>query len=362
MSDAIDHPTPPAPEPGNLPLKHAPSARGKVFRRLAWLGGFLLVVLFALSAWALMRPGPAVYTLLKIDRRAPWIVFRHGQEGDAGQDFEAYGKEQVALVRIRPVLNAALRKSEASALPIIRSRSDPIAWLEKELEVTFDKDTGFLRIALRSGSPKDRIILVQAVRDAYLDEVVYKECDAKLRRLVKLKEFYLKSEDDLRQKRKSLKDMAKSIGGVNEKVVAEKQKLREEFLFYLRKELVENYSNVRKAQVKLALAEREKKAEDVARYQAELEYLKEIGKKLENDFDTQTKAARDLGDKAIDLSFFQKEIDSLDHLTNVIATQKQQLEIELDAPSRIHNLQDAILEDARNWQDVLHDLLSWLWQ
>jgi hypothetical protein len=133
-------------------------------------------------------------------------------------------------------------------------------------------------------------------------------------------------------------------------------------VFYLRKELVENYSNVRKTQVKLALAEGAKKAEDVARFQAELDYLKDLGKKLENDFDRQTKDQRDLGNRVVDLDFFQKEIDQLDKLTQLVAQQKQQLEIEMDAPLRIVQLEDAVLDDPRSAQDVLHDLFSWLWQ
>ena len=362
MPETIDHPTVSLPRPRNPPPDHMPSARGRIFRRLAWSGVILLIVFVALSFWTvLLRSSPAAYTLLRISRQPPWVIFPHGKEAQAGDEFELYGKAQVALVKIRPVLNAALRRPGA-APGFLREQVDPIDWLEKHLEVTFDKETGFLRIALRNGLPKERIILVEAVREAYLEEVVYKENDMKLRRLSRLKGLYLKSEQDLRQKRRSLKDMAKS--GPNEKFLEVKQRLKNAHLDALERELIENLSELRKVEVKLALAERGKKSEDVARYQAELEYLKEMRKKLENDLEAQAREVRDVGYAAMDLDFFQKEIDSLDNLTKVIAAQKQQLEIELDAPPRIVRLQDAILEDGlsgtRNYKDVWHDVLSWL--
>jgi hypothetical protein len=360
MSEPIDQPTSSTPATSALPAEHTPRQRRRLIPSLAWVSGILLIVLTAVAIWALLRPAPAAYTLLRISRQPPWLVFPHGKEGRADQDFETYGKEQVALAKIRPVLNAALRKAEVGSLPLLREQADPIGWLDKHLEVSFDKDSGILRIALRTGPPKARIIIVDAVRDAYLDEVVYKENDAKIKRLTKLKEFYLRNEEDLRNKRQTLRDMAKSLAGPREKFLEAKQKLRDAYLDALQRELITNESDQRKAEVKLVLAERAKKAEDVAHYQAELEYLKEMRKKLESALETQARAAPDIGYTAVDLDFFQKEIDSLESLTKTIAGQKQQLEIELDAPSRIHKLQDAIMEDSRNWQDVLHDLLFWV--
>ncbi len=366
MSDAGEHPLSPLPDIRKPLAEHPGGGRGKVFRRLTWIGICLVVVLIVLSAWTVLRSGPAAYTLLQISRQPQWFLFPQGKEEQAAQAFEAYGMEQAALAKTRPVINAALRNPRAASMLFIREQKDPIGWLENHLEVTFDKETGFLRIALRTGQPTDRLILVESVRDAYLSEVVYKENDGKLRRLVKLKEFYLKSEDELRQKRKVMRDMAMSVGGPNEKLQEAKQKLRDASMDALQKDLISNLSDLRKAEVKLVLAQRRKEMDEAARCQVEIEYLKEMRKKLEKDFEVQAREVRDPRDKAIDLDFFQKEIDALENVTRTVATQKQQLEIELDAPARIRVIQEAVLEDSPsatgNWKGAWHDLVSWLWK
>jgi hypothetical protein len=361
MTDASDHPTSPAPEPSNPTPEHSPSPHRRIFAGLVWLAVFLVVGFLVLSAWNVFRSAPAAYAILQISRKTPWIVFPNAHENDNFPDFETFGKAQVELAKSRPVLNVALRATAVTSLPFIRGLKDPIDWLQRKLDVTFDKDTGFMRFALRSGPPDARIILVNAATDAYLDEVVLKENDAKLRRLSKLKEFHLRSEEDVRNKKNVLKDMAKSVGGVNEKFLLEKQKLQQELVDQLRTELRENHSKVLKAQVGLALAERQKKSEDAAHFQAELEYLKEMGKSLQSDFEIKAKAPRDPGDKAVDLDFYQKELDLLDNFTQEVAKQKQRLEVEMDSPARIRVFQRAELEPQRNWYDILHDSLFDLW-
>src|SRR5262249_16349456 len=159
-------------------------------------------------------------------------------------------KEQAALVKIRPVLFAALRQPTVSSLPMIAKLKDPVVWLEKHLQVSFDKDTGFLRIALRSGPVDARVAIVDAVTNSYFTEGVYKESESKVRRLAKLRELHSRSEEELRAKRKVLRDMAKSTGGMNEKLEA-RQKLQAGFIQSLQQEILENRSALRKAEVKL---------------------------------------------------------------------------------------------------------------
>jgi hypothetical protein len=357
MSESTDNPSSSAAETSSPAPEQKPTSRRKLFRRLAWFGVIVLVGFLALSIWSVLRSGPPAVAHVKISRRPPSIMFPHVSTEDDGKDFATLGKEQVAMVTIRPVLFAALRNSTVSSLPMIANLKDPIPWLQKHLQVSFDKDAGILRIALRSGPPKARVAIVTAVRDAYLNEVVYKENDHKVRRLSKLRVFLSRSEEDLRAKRKVLHELAKSTGGVNEKLEA-RQKLQAGFIQSLQRELLENRSALRKAEVKLTLAERKKQPAEIARYQEEIEYLKEMGKKLSADFDEAARTVRGFNEKSIELDFLQKEIDSLETLTKEFATQKQRLEIEMDAPSRIQPLDDAALEDSRNWQDVLSDMLE----
>jgi hypothetical protein len=358
MSESTDHLSSSAAETTTPVPEQKPTSRRKVFRRLVWFGVIVLVGFLALSIWSVLRSGPPAVAHVKILRRPPSIMFPHVATEDDGKDFATLGKEQAALVKIRPVLFAALRNSTMSSLPMIANLKDPIPWLEKHLQVSFDKDTGILRIALRRGPPKARVAIVAAVRDAYMNEVVYKENDNKVRRLAKLREFLSRSEEELRGKRKMLRDMAKSAGGLSDKLMEARQRLQAGFIQALQQELLENRSALRKAEVKLTLAERKKQPAEIARYQEEIEYLKEMAKKLSADFDEAARTVRAFNEKSIDLDFLQKELDSLEELTKQFASEKRKLEIEMDAPSRIQPIDDAALEDSRNWQDVLSDMLQ----
>jgi polysaccharide biosynthesis transport protein len=410
---------------------------------LALTLGILLGVTIGVSTWFLR---PVTYTgrvSLRVEANPQGIVF---PSQDGPRNFPDYQRNQMQLVKIRPVLNAALRKQELASLPIIREQVDPIDWLEKKIRADFPAPE-ILRIAITGDNQKDLVLLVEAVCAAYLEEVVYKENDAKLTRLSKLKEFHLRSEEDLRNKKNTLKDMAKRLGGVDAKVLGERQKLQDEYLQMLRKEMMAKRAKLQEAEAQLGLLIAKEKAVDKLNIPPEKlnalimkdpvieQNLKENGdlekyleayrkrsphpdqepnyiraiqkldrnnkaiearkekvrpqlekdwraserdsvgdtkgwaadtvillrnqvKDLETKHEEQARKVQDFGDNAVDMDFYQKEIDSLENLAKEIAKQKQVLEIEMDAPSRIKKLEDGIAvpnttEAGRAWFAIM---------
>src|SRR5262249_48875953 len=110
-----------------------------------------------------------------------------------------YQRTQMAFVKNRHVLNAALREPKVQELEIIKSQVNPVAWLEGQIKVDFSMAPEFMRISLSGPDPDELAPIVDAVREAYLSEIVKTEHNQRLDRLALLKEVYAKFDDKLRK-------------------------------------------------------------------------------------------------------------------------------------------------------------------
>ena len=86
-------------------------------------------------------------------------------------------KTQLAMIKSYFVLNAAVRKPGIASLPILQGQADATDWLERHLEVRYPEDAEILEISLRGPEAyaTDLVRIVDAVANAYSDEVLFKE-------------------------------------------------------------------------------------------------------------------------------------------------------------------------------------------
>src|SRR5262245_28222270 len=166
-----------------------PSLRGSasplkllVALRQRWLPalslGFVLALLAGGLIWFLRPDKYTAYALLRIapveqkilhDPSAPAPLDRTGQ----------YQKTQVALIKSRPVIKAALNPPPAKAdaikidhLPLIKQEADPVEWLGKELKAELVDNTEILRLSLSARHLQDDLHkVVNAVVNAYMDQI-----------------------------------------------------------------------------------------------------------------------------------------------------------------------------------------------
>src|SRR5262249_25213927 len=113
--------------------------------------------------------------LVQIARQPPKILAAEVENAD---DYARYLKTQASLIKSRLVLTAAFRSPEVQRLPAIKSRTDPLAWLEQNLEVTNLPDTELLQVAMMASSGAsgtDQASLINTVVRAYMDEVVHRD-------------------------------------------------------------------------------------------------------------------------------------------------------------------------------------------
>ncbi len=146
-------------------------------------------VLMAVSLLLLTRPTDqgSAFTLLLVQRNPPVILGNPQQPAFDRDEWDSYRRAQVALVKSRLVINAALRDPKVVRLPGVMCRADPVEWLEKRLSADFEVAPEVLRISVTADNEKEAVALANAVREAYLREVVEKEQELRVKRLDKLR-------------------------------------------------------------------------------------------------------------------------------------------------------------------------------
>jgi capsular exopolysaccharide synthesis family protein len=207
--------------PPRLPANPDPIALLKPLRRrfrLAVSTGLLGGVLTALAVYFLVPQAKYMArAMLHVNSIRPKILL---QVGESSTDYGAYQRTQLALLRSRLVLNAALKQPGVARLKVVARQIDPIEWLDKELQVDFAQGSEILRISMPGDTAEEPMVLVNAVTQAYMDEVVDVEAKQRRERYDLLKETWNRYQETLREKRKELKRLTELAGSDNKATIA----------------------------------------------------------------------------------------------------------------------------------------------
>ncbi len=209
-------------------------------------------VLGATVGWLVFPVTWRARTVLHISSNRPFILF---EKTEAGSEFANYQRSQVALMRSRLVLNAALRTPAVASLPIVQEQASPIEWLEKEIRVEFANGPELLNTDMFGSDPDTMIKVVNAVRNAYMKEIVNKEQNVRLRRLDQLQRLYVKFDELLRDKRTNLRALQEELGSGKSDALMIQRMFFYTKLENLQKEQLELQSQIRKQQVETQAAQ-----------------------------------------------------------------------------------------------------------
>src|SRR5262249_117428 len=139
---------------------------------LASTVGLGLFGVCASVTWLCLPAKYTAYALLRVASTEPQLM----PDGRApGFEPERYFENtQVALIKSRFILLAALHRPGNGNLKMIREHPDAATWLgEEELKVGYlEQKTEILRIALEGTDPREVAMVVNAIKDAYLDDAV----------------------------------------------------------------------------------------------------------------------------------------------------------------------------------------------
>ena len=218
----------------------------KALRRRWAIATALGVVCAAIAAavvWSVVPP--AQYTAqarLHVSALPPRIIFPTAENH---VDFGTFKSTHLALIRSQLVLNAALR--DIGDLPIVRDQVDPIVWLEHEIQAGFDGE--ILRIAMSGPEPEGLAEIVNAVKNAYLSEVVDKEKRERRARFDELEKIYSDYQSKLETQRETLHKLGENIGTTDEKLAQITHEMALERRHMAQRELFALQSRQREARI-----------------------------------------------------------------------------------------------------------------
>ena len=205
--------------PGLAPQAMAPPAAQAAITPMRLLGalrrcwrpavglGLIAATIAGVAAWLFLPPPKfTAEATLQVKARAPMLVFATAETQGGGDDYKRYQKTQITLLRSRLVLLKVLQKEEFSKFRTVREAPDPVQWLKDNLEVSFQNESEILVIALKGKYPAELAALVNAIRDAYMDDVVNVERQTRTSRYDQLKELNAKKVEALKAPARARQD------------------------------------------------------------------------------------------------------------------------------------------------------------
>ncbi len=220
---------------------------------LALSVGILGAAAAGIAAYCVVPPPKlTACSRLNICAYLPRIIFETGEQRAV---YTTYQKTQVALIKSRRALQAALGKAEVAGLATVKEHADAVEWLEEELKVSLPGGAEILEISLSGKRAEDLAILVNAVTDSYLKMIEKVEHAERTERLEKLKKLYEKYQAELEAKRKKLRLLAETVGSNDKGTMALKQQYALEQLALAKKDLMQLRSELRRAQMETAVSE-----------------------------------------------------------------------------------------------------------
>ncbi|MFN7843906.1 MAG: hypothetical protein ACK5N9_19485 [Pirellula sp.] len=180
---------------------------------IATVVGLILAPLAGIAGWIALEPKHAATAFLRIDSNDTPLAFQTADRVANGiVAFKVYKNTQKQLVTSPLVLNTALADEKVSTLSSIKTSPDPMQSLINGIKVTFPDDSEVMAVELASQSISDSKIIVDAIVNAYLNEVVLAERNERVKRLENLEKAFSETEGKTRAKHAELRQIADTLG------------------------------------------------------------------------------------------------------------------------------------------------------
>ena len=231
--------------------------------RRSWLPataiGLALAFIGAAAVWFLLPHSYEAVAWLRV--RSNPGTFSEGRVGPG--EYEQYRKTQLQLIKSPFVLNSALRRPGMANLATIRDESDQVGWLTRHVMVSAPAESEVVQVRMRGDNPRELQMIVNAVTQAYLTDVVNKERTEKLSRRDMLDKKYKENMAEVREKLETFNNLARSLGTRDSAEVATQRSLLLDHLGTLRAQLTRLQSDVTQIDTELAIIEATKQKEPV---------------------------------------------------------------------------------------------------
>lgn len=218
----------------------------------ATLLGLLLAALTGISIWFLVPYAqPMVYARLR-------ILDKVGGNWNTHPDPPLQRQTVVTLIKDPLSLTAVIRRPEVAPLSIIKEQAEPEEWLQKELRVDFPSGPELLQISLVGDRPQELKVIVNAIRENYLQNYGDDTRKDRQDRLTRLENYSAKTKAEIERLSKELRKNAEAGRDVDKETIALKQKLAMQLLEDTKKEIIRTQSDLRRYRTELKIALDEK--------------------------------------------------------------------------------------------------------
>ncbi|MGD9857901.1 MAG: hypothetical protein AB7U20_23400, partial [Planctomycetaceae bacterium] len=186
------------------------------FRRRWFVAMFLGLTLSSLAAAGVWYAIPDTYTAYSEMLVDPSNRFLYDARATGEQQvaLNVYKQTRIRLAKFPFVLTAALRDPQVAQSRTVKNQPNPIQWLEQNLEISSPGEQ-FIRVSLTSSQQKDVAPIVNAVVEAFKQEVVDDGQTKTDRRTEELKTHLAVENSELDRLRRELRNLDKDIHTAN---------------------------------------------------------------------------------------------------------------------------------------------------
>ncbi len=291
---------------------------------------------------------------LLIVRHPPQFSFSSFKEGssagDSIENYQSYLKTQSVLIKSRLVLSVALGDHRVSQLLSIKNQIDPMAWLQHSLEVTNPKDTDILHVSLApasGASGTDQAAIINAIVQAYLNEVVNADLKRQVNRLNLLRKLEQAKEHELHERRETLRKLSFSEGEGAPTRNLEKDALPR--LYHdlktqrvkLRLERSEAETLMARRKGVPAAATDQVRSKEIAQFEDRLAVMSAGQKVLDEELERLSHEMGGAANQELDRKAMNDDIARLEEVSRKIGSEVEALNVQLQAPPRIRVFEEA---------------------
>ncbi len=225
------------------------------FRRY-WAAATVLAILCGSSAglatWYLLPQKFTASALLRIAANPEPILFNNAFQSAS---YEIYRSTQQQYLTSRYVLLAALRQPQVAELATVREEPDPVAWIQRGVRVRFPGNSELMEVSFTAQRPEEAAAVVNAVVDAYLQEVVSVELADRRQRLDDLDQLYSEKEAELRKRRNDLMQLAEQLQTSDAESLSLRERSALQRFSAFRQELANIQMSILRAQAEMKIRE-----------------------------------------------------------------------------------------------------------
>jgi succinoglycan biosynthesis transport protein ExoP len=209
--------------------------------------GLLTGIAVAVPVWLFLPRGYEAVVWLRI--RASGTLLSEGRS----TEYDAYRKTQLQLLRSPVVLNAALRKPGISSLRMITEQDDPQAWLARTIEPVLQGDSEVMQLKFRGAVAEETAKILNAITSCYLDDIVNKDRQDRLGRRDQLEKKFKENQTELRSRRETFNDLARTLGTRDSQEVATQRGLLMDQLGTARGRMVQAENDLERLEGEIAV-------------------------------------------------------------------------------------------------------------